>query len=191
MTKKDSSARITKPSKKFPVSLDPDLYDFLVQEAQARYGGNRSAVIAEAIRDAKERNDSPFAPENALMSDVKQVVRKLGLTYERDDRGVDWVIPGLGVGLELKARFNGNTESAMVAAMGYSAGRGRCTEIVNDGGESLAPEAAAKLRDVATRFKLCKASYVPIGELASALGRIAKERSKEAGTHRGGLEQSA
>jgi hypothetical protein len=191
MAKKDSSTRIRKRSQKFPVSLEDDLFQFVVEEAKSRYGGNRSAMIAEAIRDAKERDDSPFAPENALISDVKQVIRKLGLTYDRDDKGVDWVIDSLGVGLELKARFGANAESAMVAAMGYTAGRGRCTEILIVGGESLSPDGEAKLREIASRFRLCKASYVPVAELPSALTRIAKERAKGGGAARDGLEQSA
>jgi metal-responsive CopG/Arc/MetJ family transcriptional regulator len=61
MAKKDSSTRIRKRSQKFPVSLEDDLFQFVVEEAKSRYGGNRSAMIAEAIRDAKERDDSPFA----------------------------------------------------------------------------------------------------------------------------------
>lgn len=168
-----------KPTKtvRITITLPPDLGEFAVGEADARYGGNVSAAIADAIRDAKERNDSPFAPENALISDIKQTLRKLDLAYERDEKGVDWVVPRLGLGIELKTRFGGGAAlERMIAAMAFSVGRGRCTEIVIVGSAAMTEEDAKRFQAAASAFRHCPASFVRIDELPSFLKKRLAEK---------------
>jgi len=175
MTKKtDEESR----AKKFPISLQKELFDFLVSEANSRYGGNRSAAIADFLRDAQERDKGPFGPENALIADAKQAIRRLGLKVERDDNGVDWVIPELGLGLELKARLGTGGEQRILTSMAYSLGKGRCSEFFIVGGAALTEPECARLKMLAESFKMARARFITIAELPDALKRLQSERRK-------------
>lgn len=118
----------------------------------------------------KERDNGPFGPENALIGDAKQIFRKFNLEHEHDDKGVDWILPKLGLGVELKTRFSGGAGiERMIAAIAYSVGRGRCTEIVIVGSSTMTPDDARRFIDVASAFRHCPASFVKVDDLPAFL----------------------
>lgn len=163
--------------KKFNVSLDKDIFDFLVAESQAHHGNNRSAAIKAALLELRDKGIGPFGAENALIGGVKNVLRSLGIESVHDDKGVDWILPALEIGIEVKTRFSpGAAQERMIAAIAYSVGRGRCSEVVIVGPEAMSAEDADKFKAAAASFRYCKASFVRVDELQVLLARRKAEK---------------
>lgn len=166
---------------KKPVSLSPDVHAEMQELADRNYGGNLSAAIEDAIRDRLEASKGPLSKVFSFTADIRTLLRRMQLKYVYHDNAVDWVLPELSLGIEVKMKFTaGKAETATVSSMAYTIGQKLCTEIWIVGHDAMTTDDRQQWERVAKDFHLCPVRFIFASQLSDALNeRMGKKKPKK------------
>lgn len=155
---------------KTAISLDADVCAKMKEYADRNFGGNFSAAVERAMWNELEISRGSTSKVFQFSAEVASVLRALGLITTNPQHAVDWIVPSLRLGIEVKVKFTpGKAESAAVASMAYTVGQQLCSEIWIVAPEAMTAEDRTQWERVAREFHLCRARFILAGNLESEL----------------------
>lgn len=159
-------------TKKVSLTLDDDILVEAQKRADAHYGGNLSRAINEVLKQHDEMGKGPMSKYFLFQSEVRTLLSALNIKSEHTANAIDWVLPKLRLGIEIKTKFTaGKAESATVASMAFSVGQNLVDEIWIVGPDSMGDEDRQQWDRVAREFHLCRARFVLASQLEAELKR--------------------
>lgn len=169
------------PTKKVSLTLDDDILEEAQKLANAHYGGSLSKAINEALKQHAETGKGPMSKFFMFQSEIRRLLVALHLKSEHAANAVDWILPDLRLGIEIKTKFTaGKAEGATIAAMAYTVGQNLVDEIWVVGSDSMSAEDRQQWDRVTREFHLCPARFIFASMLESELKqRAARDPSAE------------